>query len=208
MLSIRFSTSSLFSSSDLGLSAMALHSISEEYADVLAQVGILVVYWNRVEEAARLLVRHFNRGDRDRSDILTAHMGTNSLCDALRTLSSAYCKSHEQEHIRHYIKLLERVREYRNYYIHGLLGYEEGMGQIQTLSARSNLILHAESVDAEDIENIAIRCLEVSRYGINLYERLRQRESARKQKKRLPPLPDKPPLPNKLRKPQRALLGT
>lgn len=175
----------------------------EGQEEFLAELGTLVMLWNRLEEFARLLIRLVYYEHPDKSDILTAHMGTTSLCNTLRTLSSEFATPESHDRIMHYVTYLEIIREYRNYYVHGILGYEEGGGYLQATSARSRYTLHHETITIEHLRTATRRCWRLHEYGGALFEYLEDRLRAKRKKKTLQlQLPDKPPLPERLQKPR------
>lgn len=130
--------------------------IYAKHTELLTKLGLLVVEWNRLEACAQLMVYGLAGAD-ERVDILTAHMGTVSLTDALRTLSTECGPAKAKPHIEHFLALFDRIREYRNHYVHGLRilasdkdGNPVAMSESQ--SAKARLVLHQATIAENELQ--------------------------------------------------------
>jgi hypothetical protein len=144
-----------------------------------------------------------------RSDVLTAHMGTVSLCDALRTLSAEFAPTESREHIAHFLELFERLRAYRNHYVHAIriLGGSEiePIGLAETISAKGRLMLHQETVTLDDLLSLSANLAQARSYASSIIFRL-WRAGKDPDAALQSPWPQKPPLLDKLQKPAKPLL--
>lgn len=96
---------------------MAEHHATE--AEFYQLLGEVVVRWNACEAHLRDLIIWLSGGRSAITLALTAHMTAKALTDALPALTGS--KSTEiREHLEHYAKAVDRLREYRNYYAHGI----------------------------------------------------------------------------------------
>ncbi|MES2043765.1 MAG: hypothetical protein V4475_07795 [Pseudomonadota bacterium] len=165
---------------------------------VLAAIGRIVFNFNTCERTITQMLNVLIGGDHH-AVIVTAHMGTNTQLDALRTLAAEYQQADQREHIAHSIKLFERVRERRNYYIHsyafvpGNPGPTAGM---QSWSARGRLKIHKEVVTAETLENEARMIMRATEYLALVHNHFSMPDDLTYQT-----LPERFPLPDALTKP-------
>jgi hypothetical protein len=174
----------------------------------LARLGRLIVRWNYVESMIRLLLGTLCR-DRPTAEILTAHMGSASLCGALQTIGNEFADEHLREHIVHAVAYFDRVREYRNYYAHGIIGaVGGGRGLIQTTSARARMKLHQEIV-SNDTLDVAIGYCETLNTYLNhlISSQVFRGKDEHLAAKEFRTLPQKPRLPKRLQKPALFLLA-
>ena len=162
-------------------------------------LGLIVVRWNRLEQTTREFIEVVCEDGRDAA-IISTHMGTNSLFDALRVLSEEKLSEEWVEHIRHMIVCIRTVRDYRNYYVHGAHFPSKGGLLIRTATARKSFNQHDEIVTVDDLQGIIYVLDNVFEYSWSLFLRLR---AERKGETPLPPWPDKPDQPNTLDKSRR-----
>src|SRR5688500_12232430 len=78
-------------------------------------LGRAVVEWNHVEW--QLVEIICSLSDRYTSEILTAHMKSAGLCDAIRSFG-ADLPPDARDALEHGLLLFERLREYRNHFVH------------------------------------------------------------------------------------------
>jgi len=124
--------------------------------DVIAlNLGRLAIDWNRLELLTKWML-HGLAGPNEQTAILTAHMGSVTLTDALRTMAAEFGDKKIQPHIEHFLEALGRLRAYRNHYIHGIfeiVNLESGpVGYSETLSAKARLVSHKDLVEATHLE--------------------------------------------------------
>jgi hypothetical protein len=127
--------------------------------ELLAKLGEIAVQWNDLEAITQTMLANLVKGDAA-IIILTAHMGSVSLLDALRTLSNEYGSEHIQSHVSHFLDFFEILRGYRNYYVHSIqaTGYDldgSPLGHAFSYSARRRLITHVETIALSQLERAA-----------------------------------------------------
>jgi hypothetical protein len=126
---------------------------------ILMRLGELIVKWNACENLLRTLLI-YAAGNTDRSNILTAHMGTTEVCDALKTMANEFAPPEINEHIPYLITFFERIREYRNYYVHGISGFmtkqddQTIKGYTQQRVARTRLTVYADFIGEDDLKAV------------------------------------------------------
>lgn len=177
--------------------------------EIYAVLGEMLIKWNHAEGIVRMLIVWFY-GLGDEGDILTAHMGSRGLDDALNTLAEELTDEPYKSHLKHFVTYLDTVRAYRNYYAHSIsiVGFTEGgdpVGVLQQTQARGKYLLAQEQVTVEKIRSVITMCQTASRYGAAIVN-----EVIRQAGVRLPgvqPLAslEKPPVPAQLKKPQMRL---
>lgn len=175
-----------------------------------AALGEMLIKWNHAESLLRFMVVWlYELGDK--GDILTAHMGSRTLSDAMNTLAEEYSDDILRLHLKHFVSYLDTLRGYRNYYAHGIaiVGFNEKgepVGTLQETQARGSLTLTQELVSIEKIEAVTVMCQTAAAYGSAIISEMIHR-------KKLstaylgPPLASrqKPPLPDQLKKPRTSL---
>jgi len=171
----------------------------------------MLIKWNQAENMLSNLICHLY-GLGNHGNILVAHMGNVALKDALTTLSFEFSDDVFRDHITHYLAYFDRVREWRNYYVHGILIEAEVAGErggyIQQMQARGKLAVTQQFVSVADVNRVTEMCETLRAYGgwINLEPH--RRDPTIDFLKDQPPLAsrDKPPLPDRLTKPRAYLL--
>ncbi len=96
----------------------------EEAAKALKiQFADFVMEWNDLEKGTALLLYYLLGGD-FRVDALTARMQASAYSEAINALSYLHPQN-VQNHLQAYTKRFDRVRAWRNHYVHGLfiVGY-------------------------------------------------------------------------------------
>ena len=181
---------------------------------ILADLGRVVTLWNGVERGLRYLllaITGFNVPER----ILTVHMGSNALCDALRILANDYLKNDEQGLVLHAIRYFEIAREYRNYIVHSATqtfgASSDGGASVfmysLSQSARQRYVTHREEIDSDKLAPTIAMIRELSDYINQLYAHFSVREALTPSAiEPRGPLPEKPELPAKLKKPIQYLM--
>jgi hypothetical protein len=172
-----------------------------EYEPLLAEMGRIVFNFNSLERVThRIVLMLATRGSEDRSvQILITHLNNVPATDALRSLAIDAYDGAVQEHALHLAELFDRLREYRNFYVHGFKDINlGGGGAVSTRTARKGLKYHDLRVDRESMADLA-RSLQLAHsYAANVYcgfgEILLSRPEVRG-------LPEKLALPDRLEKP-------
>jgi hypothetical protein len=178
---------------------------------VLSKLGQIAVEWNNVDALMRLLFSFFIGGG-DKTDIVTAHLNSPVFINMMKTFTTEYAPKDVQGHFAHLYEFYDRMREYRNYYIHGIINiaYQEDrpIGFAQSHSAKGRLVLHQESIDLTKLQ----KCLDRLNSLRGFLNRFLDEFLWGGNKTHLigyQPLSsiEMPPLPDKLQKPRLFLLG-
>lgn len=190
-------------------------SISPEQTKFLALFGEMMVSWNRAETSLQTILMHQIRAG-EKTEIVIAHMSSNTMIDAVKTLSFEFAEDWLKEPINHFIKYFERIREYRNYYVHGIIAVVksrrvpkrtwEAFGDLHTVSARGEAVYHPKKIWAEDLRFVIRHSDKISALGFAISYCLINSALKRPQEKKwLRSLQQMPPLPERLKKPRRSL---
>jgi hypothetical protein len=190
------------------------HPISDYVSDsdFLAKFGEVVMEWNQTEARARKFLFEMI-GAKDMSAyILLAHLGNVGITDAIKAYKEIQ-KPALSEHIEHYCLYFDRLREYRNYYVHGLMlisfdwskGNPHAVGEIEQFTAKGRLAQTDDKVSIEDLKQLKDWMTELATYS----HVVRAEFNPQTRPKGLIPLTPqrKPPLPDRLQKTRRFPLG-
>jgi len=191
---------------------------SEAANQLHAAVGEMVLAWNGAEMTLTFILNTLCRelsGPPSADSmfipgILTAHMGNVALANALRTISAEFAEPVLQEHLNHFIEITDRIREYRNYYVHGIsdlsVSETDGVvGHLQSDQARGRIVRNLEFVTIPKLRKTTENCLVAKQYGTRILNHIfTRKEHISLNPVPLPPLTsqDKPPLPDRLLKPR------
>ena len=175
-----------------------------KHKSLLAKLGLLVVKWNQFETLTQTVLEALIGGG-EKTYILTAHMGNVSLCDAIRTMGNEFAPDEAKTHLTHLLDLFERLREYRNYYVHGISDLTEAsdglpIGVAQSLSAKARLVLHQGRVDEADLDAMVKRLREANQYVTHVIILLWEMNDKALLKALGASFLRKPPLPDLLRR--------
>lgn len=178
---------------------------------VLSKLGQIAIEWNNIDALMRLLLSVFIGGG-DKTDIITAHMNSPVFINMMKTFTAEYAPKDAQAHFTCLYEFYDRMREYRNYYIHGItnIAYEKDrpIGFAQSRSARGRLVLHQDSIDLTKLQG-CLDNLDTLRAFLNRF--LDEFLWGGNKKDLVGYLPlasiEIPPLPDKLQKPRLFLLG-
>lgn len=177
----------------------------DEFAPILIEMGRLIFNWNNVEQTLTKILNVLT-GTYPKNQILTAHMGTSGICDALRTVATELHEGEEQEHLLNCINIFIRLRDYRNYYVHSfntIMYFPTGEHKavFRATSARSKLIAHDLQNDANQISEVAFECKEAHSYFALVHNYFYYSDKPEYEK-----LPDFHPVPFKFKKPKKEML--
>jgi hypothetical protein len=172
-------------------------------SDFLAAFGEIVMEWNQTEARARRFLFDMIGDLGASSYILLAHLGNVGLTDAI----SAYKEMLSpdlSEHIDHYCAYFDRLREYRNYYVHGLMVISKEWsggshyGEVEQITAKGRFARTDDKLTIQDLNKFKHWMIELSTYGTVV----RAEFNPRTRPKHLIPLTPqrKPPLPDRLTK--------
>jgi len=184
----------------------------EHIAPFYTAIGEVVVKWNDAENVTKAVLIELC-GSNPKTWILTAELGNVGLENALRTAAADVAPIHLRDHIDHAIEWFSRLREKRNYYVQGVRRITTDrrnapIGIIKQISAKSALVFHDELLSIDDlldlIEQVHEFLIFALAINIHLHEMLVQERSHGPPPS---PLPQMPPLPDRLVKPRRYLQG-
>lgn len=166
----------------------------------------MILTWNMTEGTMRGLLAHFIGSESVREvlkgRILTAELGTTGLADALRALAINILPEDVGKPVSHAVDYFERVRSYRNYYVHGItniLNSTSGPhGFIISFAAKGKLIEHKDLVSVADLAFVTDHSMDLKNYITRIGAHLQW--TAELFGGSRPPLPEQPQLPKKLTK--------
>jgi hypothetical protein len=185
--------------------------VPENERDYLATFGRLAQEWNLAESNLRGLLMRLASEDMKaftlNAGILTAEMGSVAMENALRAFAASTIKGQVGEALEHAAKFYERLRAYRNYYVHSIVYVtahaDTGtVGGVHTFEAKGKLVERLEFISKHDLELATVQAIVLRDYvrGINLWLMAQTTEFLGELE-----LPPKPPLPSRLRKSERHL---
>lgn len=175
-------------------------------------MGRLVVLYNLAEEEIRTLltnlIAEFNNEMNFHARIMVSELGAVGLENALKSIAGDILPRAEREAIVHLANLYERVRGYRNFYVHGItrpcvptLANPSVSGQVASYSAKGALASHIAMISIDEIDEATDQAQVLATYVFEITSSMRSR--AKPVRAFGPtPLPDKPPLPPRLEKPR------
>jgi hypothetical protein len=175
----------------------------------LISLGRLVLQYNEAEtRLRRLLVSAFEPiSPRDvmLAQIMTVELGNVGLTQALQSYANDLAPLTIREHILHAGTYFDRIREYRNFYVHGVtsvMGRQENpIGLFHTRTAKGSLKDHKGFVSKADLDQLTAHCETAGAFTNAVSNRLSFVRGDWFGDLPEPPLPDKPPLPDRLQKP-------
>lgn len=166
----------------------------------------MILTWNNAEGTLRGLLAHFIGSESLReflkSQILIAELGTTGLADALRALAINILPQDVGKSVSHAVDYFERIRSYRNYYVHGvtsILPVKSGPhGLIVNITAKGKLVEHKDYVPVADLAFVTDHSTALQNYVTRISAHLHW--TAEFVGGSHPPLPEPPQLPKKLTK--------
>jgi hypothetical protein len=183
----------------------------ERLRPFFATLGEVVVEWNRAEEILKMILVALC-GANPKTWILTAELGNVGLENAVKSATADLAPDEFKDHIDHTVKWFSRLREFRNYYIHGVqrvtMGDGENIGLIGQVSAKTALTWHQEALSLNRLQELLAKIREFIAFASTV--ELHLDVTIKKESRvllQLPPLPQMPPLPDILVKPHRYLQG-
>jgi len=178
-------------------------------------IGEMVIRWNACEGHLRDIVVWLAGGRSVATLALTADLSAKAIIDTLPAITGA--KSAEiREHCEWYAKGLDILRVHRNYYVHGISFIGVGMvspevgAWVSHVSGRAKVKITHERVGLGSLRALCDQMLIYSVYGSQLMDRADPYRGMFGSARRVlhGPWPNKPALPDTLRKPPPSLLGT
>lgn len=165
---------------------------------IYAALGELAINWNFAENWIRNLAGIY-AGKVVVGEILTVELGSVGLQNVLCAIAKHSPLGDEASHLRHCAELYERLRGYRNYYIHGTIFVIGTQGRLKkptgftfTKSAKGQIKVYSAEVEAPQIQAVADQCYDLGLFARGVWSHFRGGPTGGGG---LPSLPDKPPLP-------------
>jgi hypothetical protein len=143
------------------------------------------------------------------SFVMAAMLGNVSLVETITTLSTQFPEGGLRAHLLHSAKLVDQLREYRNYYIHYAANIERkdsGVGvrlELTSFVTKNSIKLYQEYIGYSNLEEMARQMAKASGY-LGEVNRLVQEWIGHPEYRHPTPLVallEKPPLPDRLTKP-------
>lgn len=192
---------------------MTTQSASE--ADFYQCLGEIMVRWNGCEAHLRDLIIWLCGGQSAVSLALTAHMSAKALTDALPALTGTK-DAEVREHLEHYSKAVDILREHRNYYIHGIADVSPSMitggavaARVSQVTGRHRVKLTFDHLDAKPFLKLLTDLRVLQEYGRRIQMACvpNYGRGLLSPYKPLAAWPSKPPLPDRLKRPPPILIG-
>ena len=179
---------------------------AQEY---LAKLGEFVVQWNHVEAITQMMLRNL-AGSGFKADILIANLGNVAPREAIVTLANEFSEPLIRDHIIHYCKFFDHVREHRNWIVSwrscaSTVGRSRVGRYPECLSVGVRLVSHQSFTGADEIVARTQDTVTLQQYGTQLLAELGAFDKDPPGFQPLSSL-EKPPLPERLQKPRLFLL--
>ena len=173
----------------------------------------MIMTWNAVEGEARNLLLSTSKGGLGTFAAVLS-LGNVALSNAILA-EAEYMDQPDKEHLEHFAECMDRQRIYRNYYVHNLsvLGRTADGKQAGALltgtEAKPYLRQTQASLSDKRVREFAEELEQLRLYGFRLNQMLRHKFKKLASLAESPPptWPEKPPLPERLRKPRQHLPG-
>ncbi|MEJ5085706.1 hypothetical protein [Brucella pseudogrignonensis] len=192
----------------------------DEYSPILTCLGGFLFRWNALEQTALNLMLTIV-GRSKPAQILAAHLGSVALSNSLKTMANECVDARIQAPLLHAIVMIERLRVYRNFFIHGFnmigsrslptygadgtlqsLEFIEAIGWAESIKANGKIVQHDVTVDTHMLETLAAHTAAADNYLVQIHHFLKQLET-QPDIEVSQVLKDKPPLPDVMKKPLR-----
>src|SRR5215213_3773845 len=99
-----------------------------DHRDIPLLLGLVVMNWNGCEEGLRQIIRSVATRQRLENwaliEVLSSEMGALGITQAIRCYADEFPDTDQElaAAFRHVAALCERLKAYRNYYVHGMTG--------------------------------------------------------------------------------------
>ena len=166
---------------------------SDDECEVYALLGMFVIAWNQAEFALQMLL--VNMGDKSlAAKVMAAELGSVGMANALKSVARSYDEKIDAA-VDHLCKYVARVREYRNYYVHGIAMVDMRDGaafaSITSASAKGKLVIDIDNVSASDLNEAIDRTKPITEAALAIVDTISLGEGGRVH----PPLPSPQTLP-------------
>jgi hypothetical protein len=204
-----------------GFVMVDLPAMAEHERQIYTALGYLAIEWNLTEERMRSLLSHFMHPQTDHpsvgeprrrghlaTTIVTIEMGTVGITQALNAIAQSL-PSNEQDAIEWTAECFDRLRGYRNFYIHGITAAAPSsdlgpIGIVIMTSAKGEFAQDKDFIRIEQIADVVSRAIALRTYiGAVLNYLCWTPDSYLPVRPRLPVAP---PMPERLKKNREYLL--
>jgi hypothetical protein len=203
-------------------SLLALIMVDPINDKICTKLGELVVVWNDFEydvQNCLFMLTHQS------ALIMIVELSSPALCHALRSIASFIDGKHAafewetdksrdknnpsnpiSPHVEHFLTLYERLREYRNFYVHSAVS-QKGYVSLRQTTAKSKMQHYYGAIDERQLDEIIEKIRTATTYTVKVagecyqYSRLHW-ETQRNWDQYIPTWPEKPPLSRRLQKPR------
>ncbi|MCT2557531.1 hypothetical protein N0B51_00905 [Tsuneonella sp. YG55] len=190
-----------------------------DYAAFCVAYTRAIVAWNNAEEAAREILTSLSAGGVG-STIAIYQLGNASLVDAIRTVCQ-FIKSiendlaHERaDHVEHFAEGLDRLRSYRNFYVHQTrgVGKDADHGDYRAilfgLDVKGGYSYIKHELTMADLAAFTRHCFALEQYGQAIARVVTRNALARYAQPEAKPLASlqKPTWPDRLKRSRESLL--
>jgi hypothetical protein len=145
-------------------------AVDDAEAEIHQLIDEMIVQWNACEGRLRDMVIWLSGGRSVATLALTAHMTAKALTDALPALTGS--KSAEvREHFEHYSKAVDILRDYRNYYVHGIslvsrsVINPDPLAWVSQITGRMRVKIHHDLVGVDVLRPIRDDMMRFNNYG-------------------------------------------
>lgn len=198
---------------------MAEPQADKGLSDFCITYTLAVVAWNNSEESARDILTSLSEGGIG-STIAIYQLGNASLVDAIRTVCR-FLRSIDNplgnmkaDHVEHFAEGLDRLRSYRNFYIHQLRGIKTQIGQsdytgiLFGLDVKQGYSYINHELSMEQLRDFTRSCDQLQIYGQHISQAVTRNALAKFVQPEAKPLAslEKPTWPERLRRTRESLL--
>lgn len=133
--------------------------------------------WNHCELIAKQIFQLIVGGGREEEPAMAiaAELQNRSLLDIIETIVATQGFEEIRPHIKHFNSGFRRILAYRNFYIHSLMGIEDGVGGLLSLKAGKagkRLAYRAENLTVEELDRLRIHMMSLIGYGAVIQKEL------------------------------------
>lgn len=187
----------------------AMDEAEQRILRCLAQIGVVTLNWNSVEEALERLIWYYLGSD-EVGHIVTSKLHNQSRCDVLENIADAREAIPEiRERVVHFVKAFDILRLNRNSIVHSV-NFNLHRGQETFSIERLKKSIRTREYDSyslpvETLEGLGEQIEQLEKFGANLLAIMKKRSGLIDQPffnwPKPPPWPDKFPLPERLNSP-------
>lgn len=149
---------------------------TKEYAAFCVAYTNAIVAWNNAEESSRVILSSLSSRGSVGATIAIYQLGNASLVDAIRTVCRFFrsfddeLATQQSDHVEHFAEGLDRMRSYRNFYVHQTRGIgcdENGdyRALLFGLDVKGGYSFVRHNLTMADLEAFTGHCVALQDYG-------------------------------------------